>query len=161
MQKYIIAQMETWRLFMVPPQDKVTIVFDLAGFGLRNMDFGSLFCKSRIRAPCFRVLTQSGHAGQTSSSVSRHTIPSRSALCSFIAAPGCEAVAQNVCAWGCRADPPSRSFFQAWKVVKGLLDPVVRSKVAITQKLEEVTPNVPADVRVAHVPASALALPLC
>lgn len=42
MQQFVITQMETWRLLFVPPSDKMVILFDLRGFGLRNMDWISL-----------------------------------------------------------------------------------------------------------------------
>lgn len=42
MQKFIVTQMETFRLLMHPPNDKATIFFDLKGFGVKQMDFVSL-----------------------------------------------------------------------------------------------------------------------
>lgn len=42
MQKFIITQMETFRLLMAPPVDKACIFFDLKGFGIKQMDFVSL-----------------------------------------------------------------------------------------------------------------------
>lgn len=42
MQKFIVTQMETFRLLMHPPNDKATIFFDLKGFGIKQMDFVNL-----------------------------------------------------------------------------------------------------------------------
>jgi hypothetical protein len=42
MQKFIVTQMEIFRLLMHPPNDKATIFFDLKGFGLKQMDFVNL-----------------------------------------------------------------------------------------------------------------------
>lgn len=42
MQKYVIYAMESFRLLMMPPNDKVTLLFDLTGFGLRNMDWSCI-----------------------------------------------------------------------------------------------------------------------
>lgn len=42
MQKFIVSQMETFRLLMHPPNDKATIFFDLKGFGVKQMDFVNL-----------------------------------------------------------------------------------------------------------------------
>lgn len=42
MQKFIVTQMETFRLLMHPPNDKATIFFDLKGFGLKQMDVVNL-----------------------------------------------------------------------------------------------------------------------
>ncbi|CEH13304.1 Phosphatidylinositol transfer protein PDR16 and related proteins [Ceraceosorus bombacis] len=39
LQKYVIFAVETARLLMCPPSDKVVLFFDLTGFGLKNMDF--------------------------------------------------------------------------------------------------------------------------
>ncbi|KAE8226889.1 hypothetical protein CF319_g564 [Tilletia indica] len=42
MQKFILSSLETDRLLMVPPNDKVVLLFDMKGFGISNMDFGSI-----------------------------------------------------------------------------------------------------------------------
>ncbi|PWN53091.1 hypothetical protein IE53DRAFT_384440 [Violaceomyces palustris] len=42
MSKYVIYAMESFRLMMVPPNDKVVLLFDLTGFGLRNMDWNCI-----------------------------------------------------------------------------------------------------------------------
>ncbi|EPQ26305.1 uncharacterized protein PFL1_06240 [Pseudozyma flocculosa PF-1] len=42
MSKYVIYAMESFRLLMVPPNDKVVLLFDLTGFGLRNMDWNCI-----------------------------------------------------------------------------------------------------------------------
>ncbi|KAL9939495.1 hypothetical protein V8E36_001312 [Tilletia maclaganii] len=42
MQKFILSSLETDRLLMVPPNDKVVLIFDMKGFGISNMDFGSI-----------------------------------------------------------------------------------------------------------------------
>ncbi|CAD6941816.1 unnamed protein product [Tilletia controversa] len=42
MQKFIMSALETNRLLIVPPNDKVVLVFDMKGFGISNMDFGSI-----------------------------------------------------------------------------------------------------------------------
>lgn len=42
MQKYIPYAMESFRLLLVPPNDKVVLFFDLQKFGLSNMDWGAL-----------------------------------------------------------------------------------------------------------------------
>ncbi|KAK0519919.1 hypothetical protein OC834_007222 [Tilletia horrida] len=42
MQKFILSSLETDRLLMVPPNDKVILIFDMKGFGISNMDFGSI-----------------------------------------------------------------------------------------------------------------------
>jgi len=42
MQKYIAAAMEGFRLLIVPPNDKVVLIFDMTGFGLRNMDWNCI-----------------------------------------------------------------------------------------------------------------------
>lgn len=39
MQKYIQYAVESCRLLMMPPADKVTLVFNVEGFGLKNMDW--------------------------------------------------------------------------------------------------------------------------
>lgn len=39
MSKYVFYAMESFRLMMPPPCDKVVLFFDLTGFGLRNMDW--------------------------------------------------------------------------------------------------------------------------
>ncbi|KAK0546111.1 hypothetical protein OC845_004770 [Tilletia horrida] len=40
MQKFVLHSMETDRLLMVPPNDKVVLIFDMKGFGIANMDLG-------------------------------------------------------------------------------------------------------------------------
>ncbi|CEH13726.1 Phosphatidylinositol transfer protein PDR16 and related proteins [Ceraceosorus bombacis] len=102
MQKFVIFQMETWRLFMIPPQDKMVILFDLNGFGIRNMDWVSLL---------YVVKCLEAYFPESLGTMYIHRGP-----------------------W---------IFFQAWKLVKGLLDPVVRSKIAFTQKPEDLTGNIP------------------
>jgi len=42
MQKYVIYAMESFRLLMMPPGDKVILFFDLTGFGLKNMDWNCI-----------------------------------------------------------------------------------------------------------------------
>lgn len=42
MSKYVIYAMESFRLLMQPPNDKVVLLFDLTGFGLRNMDWNCI-----------------------------------------------------------------------------------------------------------------------
>lgn len=42
MQKFIAYQMETFRLLLVPPNDKVVLFFDLNNFGLKNMDWSAI-----------------------------------------------------------------------------------------------------------------------
>lgn len=42
MQTYVIYAMESFRLLMMPPNDKVTLLFDLTGFGLKNMDWSCI-----------------------------------------------------------------------------------------------------------------------
>lgn len=42
MQSYVIYVMESFRLLMMPPNDKVTLLFDLTGFGLKNMDWSCI-----------------------------------------------------------------------------------------------------------------------
>lgn len=42
MHKYIPYAMESFRLLLVPPNDKVILFFDLNKFGLSNMDWGAL-----------------------------------------------------------------------------------------------------------------------
>ncbi|CAD6979904.1 unnamed protein product [Tilletia controversa] len=42
MQKFIMSALETFRLLMVPPNDKVVLIVDMKGFGISNMDFGSI-----------------------------------------------------------------------------------------------------------------------
>lgn len=34
--------MEGFRLLIVPPNDKVVLIFDMTGFGLRNMDWNCI-----------------------------------------------------------------------------------------------------------------------
>lgn len=40
--KYVIYAMESFRLLMQPPNDKVVLLFDLTGFGLKNMDWNCI-----------------------------------------------------------------------------------------------------------------------
>ncbi|SOV08198.1 related to CSR1 - phosphatidylinositol transfer protein [Ustilago sp. UG-2017a] len=40
--KYVIYAMESFRLLMQPPSDKVVLLFDLTGFGLKNMDWNCI-----------------------------------------------------------------------------------------------------------------------
>ncbi|CBQ67910.1 conserved hypothetical protein [Sporisorium reilianum SRZ2] len=42
MSKYVIYAMESFRLLMQPPNDKVVLLFDLTGFGLKNMDWNCI-----------------------------------------------------------------------------------------------------------------------
>lgn len=42
MEKYVVFAMETFRLLMSPPQEKATLLFDLTGFGLKNMDWNTV-----------------------------------------------------------------------------------------------------------------------
>jgi hypothetical protein len=42
MQSYVIYVMESFRMLMMPPNDKVTLLFDLTGFGLKNMDWSCI-----------------------------------------------------------------------------------------------------------------------
>ncbi|CAO1613043.1 unnamed protein product [Jaminaea pallidilutea] len=42
MQKYVAYAMESFRLLLVPPNDKVVLFFDLNKFGLANMDWGCI-----------------------------------------------------------------------------------------------------------------------
>lgn len=42
MQKYVIYAMESFRLLIMPPNDKATILFDMTGFGIRNMDWNCI-----------------------------------------------------------------------------------------------------------------------
>ncbi|PWN97262.1 hypothetical protein FA09DRAFT_47595 [Tilletiopsis washingtonensis] len=42
MEKYVIYAMESFRLLMQPPNDKVVLMFDLTGFGLKNMDWNCI-----------------------------------------------------------------------------------------------------------------------
>ena len=42
MSKYVIYAMESFRLLMMPPNDKVVLLFDLTGFGLKNMDWNCI-----------------------------------------------------------------------------------------------------------------------
>lgn len=39
MEKFVIFAMESFRLLMQPPQEKVVIIFSLEGFGIKNMDW--------------------------------------------------------------------------------------------------------------------------
>ncbi|KAJ1030188.1 hypothetical protein NDA16_001099 [Ustilago loliicola] len=42
MSKYVIYAMESFRLLMQPPNDKVVLLFDLTGFCLKNMDWNCI-----------------------------------------------------------------------------------------------------------------------
>ncbi|CAO1635353.1 unnamed protein product [Sympodiomycopsis kandeliae] len=42
MQKFIAFEIESFRLMLVPPNDKVVLFFDLNGFGLKNMDWSAI-----------------------------------------------------------------------------------------------------------------------
>lgn len=42
MEKFVIFAMESFRLLMQPPQEKVVIIFSLEGFGIKNMDWNCI-----------------------------------------------------------------------------------------------------------------------
>lgn len=42
MHKFVAFSMETYRLMLVPPSDKVVLFFNLDGFGLKNMDWSAI-----------------------------------------------------------------------------------------------------------------------
>ncbi|UZJ53653.1 hypothetical protein CBS101457_002973 [Exobasidium rhododendri] len=104
MKKFIICQMESWRLLFVPPNDKMVILFDCTGFGPSNMDLPNLLyvlqCLQSYFPECLSVLYL-------------HNAP-----------------------WFLK---------QAWQLVKGLLDPVVRSKVVFTNGVDDLTETIPED----------------
>lgn len=104
MKKFIICQMESWRLLFVPPNDKMVILFDCTGFGPQNLDMPNflyvLQCLQSYFPECLAVLYL-------------HNAP-----------------------WILK---------QAWQLVKGLLDPVVRSKVVFTSSTEDLQENIPED----------------
>lgn len=63
MQRYIVAQMETSRLFLHTPQDKVTIFFDLKGFGIKQMDVVNLLFLVKVLEACKFVLSRKRDVG--------------------------------------------------------------------------------------------------
>ena len=48
MTKFVISAAETFRTLVVYPNDKVIVVFDMSGFGMRNMDWHSLMTVLKI-----------------------------------------------------------------------------------------------------------------
>lgn len=48
MTKFVISAAETFRTLVVYPNDKVIVVFDMAGFGMKNMDWHSLLTVLKI-----------------------------------------------------------------------------------------------------------------
>lgn len=96
MRNFIIMCTECFRSLISYPNDKIVIVFDLAGFGLKNMDWGALIS-------IIQVLQN--YYPETLFKLYIHNAP-----------------------W----------IFQGlWKIISGMLDPAVRSKVGFTGKVKD------------------------
>jgi hypothetical protein len=104
MQKFIITQMETFRLLMADPVDKACIFFDLKGFGIKQMDIVSLL---------YLVKALESYYPESLAKMYVSNAP-------YI-------------------------FWGFWKVVKNLLDPVVRNKIVFITGPAETGEHVPAE----------------
>lgn len=102
MQRFIITQMETFRLLMAPPVDKACIFFDLKGFGIKQMDVVSLLYLVKVLESYY---------------------PESLAKMYISNAP--------------------YIFWGFWRVVKNLLDPVVRNKIVFITGPKETGDHVP------------------
>ena len=96
LERFTVFNIETTRLMMEPPIDTATLVFDLSGFGLGNMDYTPV----KFIVTCFEA-----------------NYPESLAAIIVYNAP-----------W---------VFSGVWAVIKGWLDPVVRSKVSFVNGPKE------------------------
>jgi hypothetical protein len=104
MQKFIVTQMETFRLLMGPPVDKACIFFDLKGFGIKQMDIVSLLYLVKVLESYY---------------------PESLAKMYVSNAP--------------------YVFWGFWRVVKNLLDPVVRNKIVFIEGPKDTGDYAPED----------------
>ncbi|PWN43480.1 hypothetical protein IE81DRAFT_75989 [Ceraceosorus guamensis] len=42
LQRFVSSTMEIWRLLLIPPNDKVVLIFNMTNFGLKNMDWNCI-----------------------------------------------------------------------------------------------------------------------
>lgn len=104
LQRFVLLALETTRQLCTPPLETAVIVFDMTGFGLKNMDWQGVL-----------ALTHSLEAYYPESlhRVYVHAAP-----------------------W---------IFRGIWQVLSPMLDPVVRDKIAFTNKAQDLENTIPAD----------------
>lgn len=129
MQKFIVTQMETFRLLIHPPQDKATIFFDLKGFGLKQMDVVNLLYLVKVLESYY---------------------PEYVPICP-ISAKNCILTSWNHRTLGTMyiSNAPW-IFWGFWKAVKNLLDPVVRNKIKFISSPKDTEGDVPEDNLIKH-----------
>ncbi|ETS75777.1 hypothetical protein PFICI_12721 [Pestalotiopsis fici W106-1] len=102
MEDYVLHNIESIRLLIKPPYDKCCLLFDLTGFGLKNMDF---------HVVKFLLSVFEARYPETLGVVLVHNAP-------FV-------------------------FWGLWNIIKGLLDPVVASKINFTRRTGDLLKFIP------------------
>ncbi|KAF2966596.1 hypothetical protein GQX73_g6975 [Xylaria multiplex] len=122
METYILHNIESLRILMKSPDDKCCLIFDMTGFGVKNMDF---------HVVKFLVSVFEARYPETLGVVLVHNAP-------FVF-------------WGSylRSFPPTDQYTHGiigiWGIIKGWLDPVIASKIHFTHKPTDLLKFIPAE----------------
>ncbi|KAM0791312.1 hypothetical protein ACM66B_005784 [Microbotryomycetes sp. NB124-2] len=122
LEDFVLFQMENVRCLLADKSDKVTIVFDMTGFGIRNVSrAGPLFCRFRELTSRFRqmdwrcilfiVKCLEAYYPESLNVMITHNAP-----------------------W---------VFQGIWKVLSPMLDPVVRNKIQMTKNTDDLCVHIP------------------